>query len=57
LQFPTEVREAIRAGGKLCNSRLIPELLNHVADRRLTVDAVEALAQHGDSIIGSMAIS
>ena len=48
------VREAIRSGGKLRNRRLIPELLNHVADHRLTGDAVEALAQHGDSIIGPM---
>ena len=48
------VREAIRSGGKLGNSRLIPELLNRVADRRLAGDAAEALAQYGDSIIGLM---
>ena len=48
------VREAIRSVGQLRKRRLVPELLDHLADPRLVPDATEALARFGDSIVGNL---
>ena len=48
------VREAIRSAGQLRKRRLVPELLDHLADPRLVPDATDALARFGDSIVGNL---
>ncbi len=48
------VREAIRSVGQLRKRRLVPELLDHLADPRLVPDATDALARFGDSIVGNL---
>ena len=48
------VREAIRAAGQLRKRRVVPELLDHLADPRLLPDATDALARFGDSIVGNL---
>jgi len=46
------VREAIRSVGKLQKRRLVPELLNRLADRQLITDITEVLTRFGNSIVG-----
>jgi AAA family ATP:ADP antiporter len=48
------VREAIRSAGQLRKRRLVPELLDHLADPRLVPDTTDALARFGDSIVGNL---
>jgi hypothetical protein len=48
------VREAIRSVGKLQKRRLVPELLDRLADPRLIVDVTEVLTRFGNSIVGSL---
>jgi ATP:ADP antiporter, AAA family len=48
------VREAIRSVGKLQKRRLVPDLLDRIADPRLAADITEALARFGDSIVGRL---
>jgi HEAT repeat protein len=48
------VREAIRSVGQLRKRRLVPELLDHLADPRFVPDATDALARFGDSIVGNL---
>ncbi len=51
----TEVaREAIRAVGKLRHRRLVPELIDRLADPKLAADAAEALIAFGDVITGAL---
>ncbi len=48
------VREAIRSAGKLRKRRVVPELLDCLADRRLAPDVCEALPQFGSAILGNL---
>ena len=48
------VREAIRSVGKLQKRRLVPELLNRLADRQLITDITEVLTRFGNSIVGKL---
>ncbi len=48
------VREAIRSVGKLQKLRLVPELLNRLADRQLITDITEVLTRFGNSIVGKL---
>src|SRR5260221_11864243 len=48
------VCEAIHSVGMLRKRRLVPELLDLLADRRLAPAAAEALGRFGDSIVGGL---
>ncbi|HEU5335971.1 MAG TPA: Npt1/Npt2 family nucleotide transporter [Terriglobales bacterium] len=51
----TEVtREAIRSAGLLRKRRLLPDLLDRLANPALAADAQEALASFGDVIVGAL---
>lgn len=47
-------REAIFSVGKLQKRRLVPELLDRLADPRLATDVTELLIRFGDSIVGRL---
>jgi AAA family ATP:ADP antiporter len=47
-------REAIQSVGKLRKRRLVPDLLDLLANRELAADAAKALGQFGDTIVGSL---
>ena len=47
-------REAIRSVGKLRKRRLVPDLLDLLANHELAADAAKALGQFGDTIVGSL---
>ena len=46
--------EAIRSVGTLRKRRLVPELLDRLADHRLAPAAAQALGKFGDSIVGGL---
>ena len=48
------VREAILSVWKLQKRRLVPELLDRLADPRLIADVTEALTRLGDSVVGRL---
>jgi AAA family ATP:ADP antiporter len=48
------VCEAIHSVGTLRKRRLVPELLDRLADRRLAPAAAQALGRFGDSIVGGL---
>lgn len=48
------VCEAIRSVGMLRKRRLVPELLDRLADHELAATAIEALGKFGDSIVGAL---
>ena len=48
------VCEAIHSVGMLRKRRLVPELLDRLADHRLAPSAAQALARFGDSIVGGL---
>jgi AAA family ATP:ADP antiporter len=48
------VCEAIRSVGMLRKRRLVPELLDRLADHRLAPAAAQALGRFGDSIVGGL---
>ena len=48
------VCEAIRSVGLLRKRRLVPELLDKLADHRLAPSAAQALSTFGDSIVGGL---
>jgi ATP:ADP antiporter, AAA family len=47
-------REAIRSVGKLRKRRMVPDLLDLLANDELAADAAKALGQFGDTIVGSL---
>jgi ATP:ADP antiporter, AAA family len=47
-------REAIRSAGRLRHRRMVPELLDRLANQDLAPDVVKALGEFGDSIVGSL---
>src|ERR1700757_1959150 len=47
-------REAIRSVGKLRKRRLVPDLLDLLANHELAAEAAQALSQFGDAIVGSL---
>ena len=47
-------REAIRSAGKLRKRRMVPELLDLLANKDLASEAAQALGHLGDSIVGSL---
>jgi AAA family ATP:ADP antiporter len=47
-------REAIRSVGKLRKRRMVPDLLDLLANQGLAADAAKALGQFGDAIVGSL---
>jgi AAA family ATP:ADP antiporter len=47
-------REAIRSVGKLRKRRLVPELLDRLSHRELGSEAVKALGEIGDMIVGAL---
>jgi HEAT repeat protein len=47
-------REAIRSVGKLRKRRMVPNLLDLLANQGLAADAAKALGQFGDAIVGSL---
>lgn len=47
-------REAIRSVGKLRKRRMVPHLLDLLANHELAADAAKALGQFGDTIVGSL---
>jgi ATP:ADP antiporter, AAA family len=47
-------REAIRSVGKLRKRRLVPDLLDRLGHRELGSDAVKALGELGDTIVGAL---
>jgi AAA family ATP:ADP antiporter len=51
---PQVVCEAIRSIGMLRKRRLVPELLDRLADSRLAPAAAQALGRFGDSIVGGL---
>jgi ATP:ADP antiporter, AAA family len=48
------VCEAIRSVGMLRKRRLVPELLDRLANRELAATAIEALGRFGESIVGAL---
>lgn len=48
------VREAIRSVAALRKRRLVPDLLDHLADRQVVADAAKALASFGDAVVGAL---
>lgn len=48
------VAEAMRSVGKLRKRRLVPDLLDRLADPELRAEAAKALAEFGDTIVGSL---
>jgi AAA family ATP:ADP antiporter len=48
------VREAIRSVGKLRKRRLVPDLMDRLADHRFVPDVTEALVRFGDTIVGNL---
>jgi hypothetical protein len=48
------VREAILSVWKLQKRRLVPQLLDRLADSRLTADVTEVLTRFGNSIVGRL---
>jgi AAA family ATP:ADP antiporter len=51
---PAVAREAIHAVGKLRKRRLVPELLDRLANAELRTHAAAALGEFGDSIVGAL---
>ncbi len=51
---PQVTCEAIRSIGLLRKRRLVPELLDRLADPNLAPAAVQALGRFGDSIVGGL---
>jgi AAA family ATP:ADP antiporter len=51
---PAVAREAIHAVGKLRKRRLVPELLDRLANVDLRTHAAAALGEFGDSIVGAL---
>jgi AAA family ATP:ADP antiporter len=51
---PEVVREAIRSVASLRKRRLVPELIDRLADPRVANDATEALAGFGDVVTGTL---
>lgn len=47
-------REAIRSVGKLRKRRMVPDLLDLLANQGLAADAAKALGQFGEAIVGSL---
>jgi AAA family ATP:ADP antiporter len=47
-------REAIRSVGKLRKRRMVPDLLDLLANHELAAEAAHALGQFGDTIVGSL---
>jgi len=47
-------REAIRSVGELRKRRMVPDLLDLLANHELAADAAKALGQFGDTIVGSL---
>jgi ATP:ADP antiporter, AAA family len=47
-------QEAIRSVGKLRQRRLVPDLLDKLANRELRAEAAKALGEFGDTIIGAL---
>jgi len=47
-------REAIRSIGKLRKRRLVPDLLDLLANHELAAEATKALGQFGDAIVGAL---
>jgi HEAT repeat protein len=47
-------QEAIRSVGKLRQRRLVPDLLDRLANRELRAEAAKALGEFGDTIIGTL---
>lgn len=47
-------REAIRSIGRLRKRRMVPDLLDLLANQELAADAARALGQFGDAIVGSL---
>jgi HEAT repeat protein len=47
-------QEAIRSVGKLRQRRLVPDLLDRLANRELRAEAAKALGEFGDTIIGAL---
>jgi AAA family ATP:ADP antiporter len=48
------VREAVRSTGRLRKRRLVPELLDRLADERVASEAAGALVKFGDTIVGGL---
>ena len=51
---PAVVREAIHSIGLRRDRRLVPELLNKLADKRYRAQAREALSSYGNAILGTL---
>jgi ATP:ADP antiporter, AAA family len=51
---PVIAREAIHSAGKLSKRRLVPDLLDRLAQHELRAEAAKALGEFGDSIVGTL---
>lgn len=51
---PVIAREAIRSVGKLRKRRMVPDLLDRLANHELRAEAARALGEFGDTIIGAL---
>src|SRR5208282_1275233 len=47
-------QEAIRSVGKLHKRRLVPDLLDRLANHEVRAEAAKALGEFGDTIIGAL---